>query len=250
MAGKDTKGKILDAAEQLFAEMGFHGVSLRMVAEAGGVSISLVQYHFATKEQLYESVFERRIVTINNDRLRKLDQVEVESRRLKQRVDLEGVLEAFVSPTVLLARDKEAGGAVYAQLLAQLTNDPQPHARKVSRKYTDPIARQTMRVLHEALPEMDDSVLPWCYVFAVGAMIASISTTGRVGLLSEGKCDPDDVQKIVALLVPFLAGGFERVAELTAHAGQPESEPAQALKPRRKAPVTGGRKGVRSQDKN
>jgi len=237
MEKPDTLKRILDAAEQLFAREGYHGTSFRKVAEAAGISVSLTQYHFPTKDALYEAVFARRILVINHDRLAKLDKVEAEARQLKRPVDLEGALQAFVEPTVLLARDKKSGGAQYAQLIAQLTNNPNEYARAVSRKYTDPIARQTMRVLREAVPETDSTALPWCYLFAVGAMISAISATGRVKLLSDGECDPDDVQRIVGLLVPFLSGGFERVAEITARG----SKTPKAAKPRSTKEVSGGK---------
>ena len=54
-----TKRLVLDAAEQLFADGGFAGTSIRDVALASGVSHPLIQHHFATKEGLYRSVLRR-----------------------------------------------------------------------------------------------------------------------------------------------------------------------------------------------
>ncbi|RZI94469.1 MAG: TetR/AcrR family transcriptional regulator, partial [Rubrivivax sp.] len=181
--------QVLDAAEHAFAEMGYHGVSMRQIAEAAGVSISLAQYHFKTKEVLFGAVMERRIMSINGRRLSQLD--EVEMRAGKGRVKLEDVLRAFLEPTVLLCRDKVSGGGNFALLLARVANEPLPYARKVSTAYYDPIARQTLRVLQLALPDMPQESLAWCYVFAVGAMVSAVSPTGRVARLSNGRCDPD-----------------------------------------------------------
>lgn len=215
------RGRILDSAEEQFAQRGYHGVSMRQVAEGAGISVSLAQYHFGTKEGLFGAVMERRIVAINHDRLMRLDAAE-QKGVASGKVLLEDALRAFLEPTVLLSRDKASRGNFYAQLISQVTNDPQPHARNVSKAFTDPIARQTMRVLHLAVPELDTPTLAWCYVFAVGAMISAISPTGRVRLLSNGSCDPDDVQSIMALLVPFLAGAFSRVAELARTGALPD----------------------------
>jgi AraC-like DNA-binding protein len=52
--------RILDAAEQLFAEFGYHGVTLKDVAARIGVSSTLIHYHFNGKESLYEAVWARR----------------------------------------------------------------------------------------------------------------------------------------------------------------------------------------------
>ena len=48
----DTRQRILDSAETLFAERGYHGASLRQIAEGAGVAISVAQYHYNSKETL------------------------------------------------------------------------------------------------------------------------------------------------------------------------------------------------------
>lgn len=210
----DVKVAILDSAEALFAELGYHGVSLRQVAEGAGISLSLVQYHFKTKEELYSTVMGRRILAINHERLARLDHIELEAAKSGGKIEVEAVLRAFLEPTVLFCRDPKIGGGHFAKLIAQVANDPQPHARNVSQKYYDPISRQTMRVLKRALPGLDDDTLAWCYVLAVGAMIAAVSPIRRAHHLTGGRIDDDDVGNTLGLLVPFLAGAFERVAQL------------------------------------
>ena len=56
---KDTSTKILSAAEELFAEMGFDAVSMRDIAQMAGVNKALVFYHHTSKEELFEKVLER-----------------------------------------------------------------------------------------------------------------------------------------------------------------------------------------------
>lgn len=213
MSKPDPKTRILDAAEHLFAERGYHGATMRQVADASGASLSLTQYHFKTKEALFGAVMERCILSINHQRLLRLGVLETTAIQSEQRVSVDDVLRAFLEPTVLLARDTREGGQNYAQLIAHIINDPQPHARAVSQKLTDPIARQTMRMLGLALPGLDEATLAWCYIFMVGAMVTAISPTGRIELLSNRQADGDDVERILALLVPFLTAGFERIAE-------------------------------------
>src|SRR3546814_5005037 len=52
--------RILDAAEQLFAEYGYHGVTLKDVAARVGVSSTLIHYHFKGKESIYEAIWARK----------------------------------------------------------------------------------------------------------------------------------------------------------------------------------------------
>lgn len=56
MAPKDTRSKILSAATPLFAKHGMNGVSIRDLASAAGVNLSMISYHFGGKEGLYAEI--------------------------------------------------------------------------------------------------------------------------------------------------------------------------------------------------
>ncbi|HAJ35233.1 MAG TPA: hypothetical protein DCL15_06025 [Chloroflexi bacterium] len=58
--GEQTQARILDAAYTLFMEQGYHGTSMRQIAERAGVTMGGVYNHFASKEEIWEAViFER-----------------------------------------------------------------------------------------------------------------------------------------------------------------------------------------------
>jgi AcrR family transcriptional regulator len=54
---RSTKTRILDAAEEVFAQRGFEGASTREIAARADVNISSLHYHWASKETLYVAVF-------------------------------------------------------------------------------------------------------------------------------------------------------------------------------------------------
>lgn len=56
-----TKDRILGAAEELFAQHGFAGTSLRQLTTQADVNIAAVNYHFGSKENLVNEVFRRRM---------------------------------------------------------------------------------------------------------------------------------------------------------------------------------------------
>src|SRR5881394_607948 len=65
-----TRIRILEAAEQLFAEFGIEGVSLRQIAAAAGQrNTSAVAYHFGSKAGLVAALYEWRMSPINARRL-------------------------------------------------------------------------------------------------------------------------------------------------------------------------------------
>lgn len=51
---------IMQAAEQLFADKGFDGTSVRDIAESAGVNLAMISYYFGSKEKLMEAMFAHR----------------------------------------------------------------------------------------------------------------------------------------------------------------------------------------------
>jgi len=56
----DSKERILDEAEALFAEKGFHAVTVREITQAAHCNLASVNYHFGNKQNLYLEVFRAR----------------------------------------------------------------------------------------------------------------------------------------------------------------------------------------------
>jgi AcrR family transcriptional regulator len=59
LAGERTRERILEAALPLFAEFGFAGTSVRMVAAEAAVNVATLAYHFEDKAGLYGAVVQR-----------------------------------------------------------------------------------------------------------------------------------------------------------------------------------------------
>ena len=57
--GDATKELILEAARESLREQGYSGTSIRAVAERAGVQLSLVHYHFGSKQSVLVAVLER-----------------------------------------------------------------------------------------------------------------------------------------------------------------------------------------------
>ncbi len=58
-ASADSREKILEVAQALFARSGFQGVGMRQLAASTGLSKSALFHHFPTKLALYEEVLDR-----------------------------------------------------------------------------------------------------------------------------------------------------------------------------------------------
>src|SRR3546814_14022949 len=59
-ATEEKRGRLLDATEEIMLKDGYAAVSSRSVATAVGIQASLVHYYFATLDDLFVAVLERR----------------------------------------------------------------------------------------------------------------------------------------------------------------------------------------------
>ena len=58
--GERRRAAIVDEAMTVFATRGFHNLSMRQIAEAVGVSHTLLRHHFGTKDAILQAVLTRR----------------------------------------------------------------------------------------------------------------------------------------------------------------------------------------------
>lgn len=81
----DKHRHILEKAEELFAEKGYSGTSVRDIAHAANVNLAMVSYYFGSKEKLMETLFKVRIslmqlkieTLLKNDALTPFQKVEL-----------------------------------------------------------------------------------------------------------------------------------------------------------------------------
>ncbi len=61
MSYNEKQVQIIETAEELFANKGFSGTSVRDIAQAANVNLAMISYYFGSKEKLLEAIFESRI---------------------------------------------------------------------------------------------------------------------------------------------------------------------------------------------
>lgn len=86
-----TRERVLDAAEELFAERGYHGVSVREITNAAGSNLSAINYYFGSKKNLYLEVFRSRWIA----RARKMQESFRAFLRDHEPLTVEDVVEAL-----------------------------------------------------------------------------------------------------------------------------------------------------------
>jgi AcrR family transcriptional regulator len=167
---------ILNAAERVFGEHGYAGASMRNIAEEAGVAQALVHYHYATKDKLYEAVFERRSSAINQYRGKLLDALFANERT----ATVEDVLTIAFTPLSEIFHGEDAVNlALYVQLVASVSLGSDERSRRIRETYYDPIAERFIDALHTVVPGIAREQAVWAYLFSVGARQQAHALNGR-----------------------------------------------------------------------
>ena len=199
----DKRAIILATALGLFATRGFHGVSLRDIAQEAGVPQGLIGYYFGSKLELYHELFLTRshYVKERMASLRSILDGVPENRRLR------AMTEAFVIPVLALAATPD--GADFIRMVARASNDLLVEDAPMVEALFDPLAHAFIDAFNAVLPQAPRATVVWCYQMALGAMQHAIVSM-RTENLSRGELLNGDVQSLQPILVRFITGGIRQ----------------------------------------
>ncbi|MCF1470620.1 TetR/AcrR family transcriptional regulator [Agrobacterium vitis] len=197
-----TATRILDAAEALFADLGYDAVSIRAITDKADVRLNLLHYHFGTKEALFEAVIARRMVVLNTCRQDALSKVPAGMGR-----DIVAeILSAFVRPYLELATSSENGWASYARLIAQISQSNR-HL-PLLQSHMDETAQLFIDALNAALPQAPRHSVARAFMFTAALMVSVFSGVARIDGLTGGAITGGDLEGAIDPLLAYSLAGF------------------------------------------
>ena len=169
-----TKDRILGAAEELFAQYGFAGTSLRQVTTRADVNIAAVNYHFGSKDNLVNEVFRRRMDEMTVQRLGQL------KTALEQHPgELERVLAAFVEPALAMAQDRHGGGA-FVRVVARAYAEKNDGLRQFLSDHYGHVLREFGKAIAACVPDLSKEELYWRLDFLAGSLTYAMADFGLI----------------------------------------------------------------------
>lgn len=206
----ETRARILDTAERLFARDGFEGASIRDIATAAEVPVALVNFHGGAKEDLYFTIVARRAETLTRHRLEALDEAKASSDRLS----LRAVLDCFIRPYLDLAASGGEQWTAYARLIAQVSADER--WRPISERCFDPTAKLFMDELAALYPKADPQQVAGAFVFSISAMLSLATSRWRIEALAGTPPESaPPLDRWADFLIGFCESGFRAGLEPT-----------------------------------
>ncbi|QPF94384.1 TetR/AcrR family transcriptional regulator [Bradyrhizobium commune] len=197
MASDHTRSAILAAAERLYADRGFGDVTLRDIVAEANVNLAAVNYHFGSKDELIAELFVTRSLQLNRERLQELRAAEETGGG---RAEIADILRALVGPTLRGCLGPENARSTAARFMIRVNIESVPAIRRIRNREIDHL-RKFVAAMRRSLPGMPDVELYWGLHFALAMAQQTVRDSERLTKLSEGKCDVDDVDGIIARVV-------------------------------------------------
>ncbi|WP_369198586.1 TetR/AcrR family transcriptional regulator [Streptomyces djakartensis] len=195
--------RLLDAAERRFAEVGFEATRLRDVTAAAGTRLASVTEEFGGKEQLFREVLVRRALPLENDRLQRLQSIDISIDGLER---LNATVAAFIDP--MLARSTEEGWRNYFRFIAQLANSGHLVQLVVAEEYNR-VAATFIRSFRQAYPASTEEAAADAYMFMLAAALEVFAEGSRLDSLSGGRFKSADLPRRCKALRVFVTAGIE-----------------------------------------
>ncbi len=197
--------RILDVAEELFGRVGYGGATTRAIASRARVNVGQLHYYFDSKRAIFEAVVARHGTEVTERRRQLL--LEAEARYPRGIVPLDVLVDALVRP-LLMAEPRAGGRRASMQMHARLFTDPDDTASMVRADIYDETNALYVAAIRRALPKIPAKTLYWRYYFMMGAYVWTLLQPGRLEAISQGRCDPADMEAAIREIVPFVCAGL------------------------------------------
>jgi AcrR family transcriptional regulator len=208
----DTRERVLDAAENLFAREGLSRPSVRQITSEAGVNVAAVNYHFGSREGLVEAVFERHATAVNAERIEKLNAIL--SMAGNKRPSLTAILEAYLEVRLRHRKERDGGSSGLKQLFGHLLAEPPEIVEPLMQKHFQPTTDRFLTALAKALPELPREELEFRFQLVMASLATTATTPpNKHNAPSNGQTPttdtgPMDDRQTIQKLVTFLAAGL------------------------------------------
>jgi AcrR family transcriptional regulator len=206
--GAQTRERLLDAAERLFAENGFAATSVRDITAAASSNIAAVNYHFGGKHNLYHEVFRRRMAAMRDQRIASIRQVQGGAN------SLEGVLYAFATAFLQPLVDRSSG-RLLIELISREMLDPQLPRELFLAEVVGPVQEALAEAITKVTPGLDAGPAKLCVVSIVGQLLQVAHRLRRGELAPAWGAELPPLPDMVGQIVRFSAAGVRACARKT-----------------------------------
>ena len=209
VTSKEVTNRLLDAAENLFAEKGFDGTSIREITSQAKCNLAAVNYHFGGKEKLYSEVFRRRMIAMRDVRIAGIEEVMSQTDHEPTLEELiRGFATAFIEPLI-----DQSSGRRFMKLMVREMSDP----RLPRKMFVEELAAPTLSALGKAMSKLYPGLDQRKIVLSIMSIVGQLVQVIRLNEM----CDIEDfvgvpaptLTEMVDHIVEFSTAGIQAMVE-------------------------------------
>lgn len=198
------RGRLLDAAERLFAENGFEGTSVRQITALADCNVAAVNYHFGGKDKLYLEMFGHRMQQIRNIRLASIAEVMAEKGPDTPLEDLlQAFATAFLDPLV-----NESGGRRFLRLSVREMLDPHLPPDMFYTETVRPVMGAMLGAMTKIYPSLNEEKALMSIQSIVAQLLNAVFARQMMGPSAETALPLSDLHRALEHIVAFSAAGI------------------------------------------
>jgi AcrR family transcriptional regulator len=210
-ADDDTGARVLRAAAELFAERGFHGTTMRDIAERAGANVASGHYHFGSKRDLYVAVLRAQFAEVRGVLAR--GGVQVDAARLARMRPAE--LDALMTKRLELMLGNLLGPppSLHGTLMMREMLDPSDALPIVIVEFIQPMIEEMAAIVRRLAPRLGDDAVFWCVSSIMGqALFYRLTRPATLRILGLDDFTPAYIGRLASHLARFATGGITAVA--------------------------------------
>lgn len=206
-----SKRKLLEAAEELFADKGFEAVSVRDITQLAKTNVASVNYHFGSRDGLLSLVMMRYMLPVNEERLARLEALE--RKWSGKAAPLEEIIDALVRPLVGQVKKSELGERLFYQLIGRIFMQQADGLPASVEEQLRRVMDRFIRAFSKALPTVDSEDLIWRMHFMVGGMIHLLTHQDMLHRFTRGASGVPTMEVTLSRFVRYSAAGLREGVE-------------------------------------
>lgn len=205
----EARDRLLDAAEDLFAENGFEGTSVREITALAECNVAAVNYHFRGKENLYIEMFRHRMQRVRDIRLASIAKVMSDDAA---NVSLEELLGAFASAFLEPFLDQSSGRRFMRLSLREML-DPHLPREMFYTETIEPVMSAMSGALTKLYPQLNEKEAMMSIQSIVAQLLHSMCTRHIIAGSGRAALPLADLHNAIDHIVAFSAAGIRAYVE-------------------------------------
>lgn len=169
MPARATPARLMDAAVELFASRGFHGTSIRDIAERAGANVAAGHYHYGSKEGLYLEVLRAQFAYVRDELERRGVTRSAPALRRAPRREVIALLEARI--TTMLEMLLGPPPAPHGALMLREMCDPTDAMPIIVEEFIVPQTHEMEQLVARLLPKVGREVVTQIVFSIIGQVL-------------------------------------------------------------------------------